>query len=177
MACRIEVSSVKSTCGRGLPLCLLSSWLTWVPATRSPKMNLIRFHGVRPIEVVWIMGRPPILSSKSSKQLLGISLLSLLLNLTACAASPADARSSTPGRVTEVRQICANTMDLNPANADYAMCVASLLQTLAGLSQAELLNRDRRVCGLRGLLPGSSEYARCQASAEQGLSAPIAGMQ
>lgn len=116
------------------------------------------------------------MSAVRLKHLWWLSLLSLSLNLAACAANPADVRSSTPERVAEVGQICAGTMELNPANADYAMCVSSLLQTLAGMDQAELAARDRRVCNLRGLKAGSSEFALCVVSADEGSSGRFAAM-
>jgi hypothetical protein len=81
--------------------------------------------------------------------------------------NPADAQSSTPQRVAEVHHACGNTMGLNPANADYDMCVTSLLQTLAGMDQASLVERDRRACMQRGLQPNTREFAICVVDAEQ----------
>jgi hypothetical protein len=81
--------------------------------------------------------------------------------LAACAATPADAQSSTPGRTAEARQACNKTMGLNPANAEFDMCVASLQQTMASLDQAALVERDRRACMAKGLQPDTREFALC----------------
>jgi uncharacterized lipoprotein YajG len=96
-----------------------------------------------------------------------LPMLASSLVLAACAVNPADAQSSTPARTAQARQACATTMGLNPANADYDMCVASLLQTIAGLDQATLVERDRRACMQRGLQPNTREFALCVVDAEQ----------
>jgi len=103
-----------------------------------------------------------------SRQLVRIlPVLASSLVLAACAMNPADAQSSTPARVAQVHHACAVTMGLNPANSDYDMCVSSLLQTVAGLDQASLVERDRRACMQRGLQPNTPEFALCVVDAEQ----------
>jgi len=97
----------------------------------------------------------------------GLPILASALVLAACAANPADAQSSTPARTTQARQACATTMGLNPANIDFDMCVASLQQTMAGLDQAALVERDRRACMAKGLEPNTSAFALCVVDAEQ----------
>ena len=92
---------------------------------------------------------------------LTLPMLASSLVLAACAINPADAQSSTPVRTAQVRQVCATTMGLNPANADYDMCVSSLLQTTAGLDQAALVQRDRNACMQHGLQPNTPEFALC----------------
>jgi hypothetical protein len=57
-------------------------------------------------------------------------------------------------------------MHLSAADTDYDMCVRSLLQTLAGIDQANLVQRDRQVCMQRGLQPGTSDFALCVVDAE-----------
>jgi hypothetical protein len=47
------------------------------------------------------------------------------------------------------------------------MCVTSLLQTMAGLDQAALVERDRQACMRRGLQPNTSEFALCVVDAAQ----------
>jgi hypothetical protein len=96
-----------------------------------------------------------------------LSMLASTLVLAACAVNPADAQSSTPARTAQARQACATTMGLNPANEDYDMCVTSLLQTIAGLDQATLVERDRRACMQRGLQPNTREFALCVVNTEQ----------
>lgn len=91
----------------------------------------------------------------------GLPILASSLVLAACAINPADAQSSTPARAAQARQACAITMGLNPANTDYEMCVTSLLQTMAGLDQAALVERDRQACMQRGLQPNTREFAVC----------------
>jgi len=91
----------------------------------------------------------------------GLPILASSLVLAACAINPADAQSSTPARAAQARQACATTMGLNPANTDYEMCVTSLLQTMAGLDQAALVERDRQACTQRGLQPNTREFAVC----------------
>jgi hypothetical protein len=86
--------------------------------------------------------------------------------LAACAMNPADATTSTPERIAEAHQACGQTMGLNPANADYDMCVRSLLQTVASLDQASLVQRDRMACADRGLQPGTRDFALCVVDAE-----------
>jgi uncharacterized lipoprotein YajG len=98
---------------------------------------------------------------------LKLSMLASSLVLAACATNPADAQSSTPERTAEAHQACANTMGLNPANTDYDMCVTSLLQTIAGMDQASLVQRDRRACMQRGLQPNTREFALCVVDAER----------
>lgn len=99
-----------------------------------------------------------------------LPMLASALLLAACAINPADAQSSTPTRTAQARQACAATMGLNPANADYDMCVSSLLQTIAGLDQAALVERDRNACMQRGLQPNTSEFALCVVDAEKVVS-------
>ena len=104
----------------------------------------------------------------NSRQLMrGLPLLASSLVLAACAVGPADAQSSTPARTAQARQACATTMGLNPANTDYDMCVASLQQTIAGLDQAALVERDRQACMQRGLRPNTREFAVCVVDAAQ----------
>jgi hypothetical protein len=104
----------------------------------------------------------------TSRQLMrGLPLLASSLVLAACAINPADAQSSTPARTAQARQACATTMGLNPANADFDMCVASLQQTIAGLDQAGLVERDRQACMQHGLQPNTREFALCVVDAEQ----------
>ena len=91
----------------------------------------------------------------------GLPILASALILAACAISPADAQSSTPVRTAQAREACATTMGLNPANVDYDLCVASLQQTMAGLDQAALVERDRRACMAKGLEPNTREFALC----------------
>lgn len=97
----------------------------------------------------------------------GLPILASALVLAACAINPADAHSSTPARTAQARQACQTTMGLNPANADFDMCVASLQQTMAGLDQAALVERDRRACMSRGLEPNTPDFALCVVDAEQ----------
>jgi hypothetical protein len=104
-----------------------------------------------------------------------IMLLVSLLDLASCAKNPMDALSATPERLAEVHEICAHTMALNSANADYDMCVTSLLQTLAGMSQEELLARDRRVCLSRGLEAETPEFVRCTIAANSQASRKTGG--
>jgi hypothetical protein len=101
---------------------------------------------------------------------LTLPMLASSLVLAACAINPADAQSSTPARTAQARQACATTMGLNPANADYAMCVASLEQTVAGLDQASLVERDRNACMQHGLQPNTPAFALCVVDAEQVVS-------
>lgn len=100
-------------------------------------------------------------SPQARRLISGLPLLASALILAACAVSPADAQSSTPVRTAQAREACATTMDLNPANIDYDLCVASLQQTIAGLDQAALVERDRRACMARGLEPNTSAFALC----------------
>jgi hypothetical protein len=108
--------------------------------------------------------------SKSRRFLRHLPMMVPGLMLAACAINPADAQSATPERSAEAHHACAKTMGLNPANADYDMCVTSLLQTLAGMDQASLVERDRKVCMQRGLQPGSSDFAVCVVDAETPIS-------
>ena len=103
---------------------------------------------------------------KSRRQMSGLPILASALVLAACAINPADAQSSTAGRTAQARQACATTMGLNPANSDFDMCVASLQQTMAGLDQAALVERDRRACMAKGLVPNTSDFALCVVDAE-----------
>jgi hypothetical protein len=80
--------------------------------------------------------------------------------------NPADARSSTPERSAEVAQICRDTMGLNPANFDFEMCQQSLLQTIARLDHAALIERDREACAQRGLTRRTPAFANCVVDAE-----------
>lgn len=55
----------------------------------------------------------------------------------------AEAPAQTAKQVGQVRQACATTMGLSPANADYDMCVARLQRTMARMDQAAQVERDR----------------------------------
>jgi hypothetical protein len=108
-----------------------------------------------------------VINDFKKKHLIGLfPAVASLLILGACSISPADAASSTPERVAEVQQACGHTMGLNAADTDYDMCVRSLLQTLSGMDQAKLVQRDRQVCMQRGLKPGSGDFAVCVVDAE-----------
>jgi hypothetical protein len=103
----------------------------------------------------------------SAKRLLrALPVIGCSLALTACAMNPADARSSTPGRTAEAGQICQTSMGLSPSNTDYDMCQLSLLQTMANLDQASLVERDRQACMQHGLTPNTREFALCVVDAE-----------
>ncbi len=103
----------------------------------------------------------------SAKRLLrALPIVGCGFALAACAMNPADARSSTPERKAEAGQICQTTMGLSPSNTDYDMCQRSLLQTMAGLDQASLVERDRHACMQRGLQPNTREFALCVVDAE-----------
>ena len=104
---------------------------------------------------------------KSQQLIRCLPMLAASLVLAACAMNPADAQSSTPARAAQAHRACATTMGLNPANADYDMCVTSLLQTMAGMDQAALVERDRRACMQRGLEPNTRDFALCVVDAEQ----------
>ena len=96
-----------------------------------------------------------------------VAILATALAVAACAPNPADAQSSTPARVSQVRQICADTMHLNPTEADHEACVDSLLQTLAGMDEARLVETDRAACMNQGLQPGTREFAICVVDRER----------
>ena len=106
-------------------------------------------------------------SLRTQRLMNGLPILASALVLAACAVDPADAQSSTTGRTAQARQACATTMGLNPANSDFDMCVASLQQTMAGLDQATLVERDRRACMAKGLEPNTREFALCVVDAGQ----------
>jgi hypothetical protein len=96
-----------------------------------------------------------------------LPMLASSLVLAACVVNPADAQSLTPARTAQVRHACATTMGLNPANADYDMCVARLQRTMARIDQAALVERDRGACMQRGLQPDTRQFALCVVDAEQ----------
>jgi hypothetical protein len=103
----------------------------------------------------------------SAKRLLRIlPIIGCSVALAACAMNPADARSSTPERTAETGQICQATMGLSPSNTDYDLCQLSLLQTMASLDQASLVQRDRQACMERGLTPNTAAFAECVVDAE-----------
>jgi hypothetical protein len=101
---------------------------------------------------------------------LKLPMLASSLVLAVCAINPANAQSTAPERTAEVDRACAQTMGLNPANADYDMCSIRLLRTLARLDQAKLVQDDRQACMQRGLQPGSSDFAVCVVDAETPVS-------
>jgi hypothetical protein len=78
----------------------------------------------------------------------------------------ADASAQTAKQVDQIRQTCATTMGLNPANADYDMCVNSLQQTIAGMDQAAPAERDRNASMQRGLQPDTRKFALSTVDAE-----------
>jgi len=69
--------------------------------------------------------------------------------------------------VGQAGEACATTMGLNPANADYDMCVTSSRQTMARVNQAAQVDRDRRACVQRGLQADTREFALYVVDAEQ----------
>jgi hypothetical protein len=79
----------------------------------------------------------------------------------------AEAPAQTAKQVAQVRQACATTMGLNPANADYDMCVARLQRTIVRMDQAALVERDRNACTQRGLQPDTRKFALCVVDAGQ----------
>jgi hypothetical protein len=79
----------------------------------------------------------------------------------------AEAPAQTAKQVDQVHQACAVTMGLNPANADYDMCVARLQRTVVRIDQAAQLERDRNACMQGGLQPDTSKFALCVLDAEQ----------
>jgi hypothetical protein len=101
---------------------------------------------------------------KSRQLIRCLPMLASSLVLAALTINPADAQSSTAA---EARQVCATTMGLNPAGADYDMCVTRLQQTTARMDQAAQVERDRRACMERGLQPDTPAFALCVVDAEQ----------
>ncbi len=79
----------------------------------------------------------------------------------------AEASAQTAKPVDQARQACATTMGLNPADADYDLCVTRLQRTLARMNQAALVERDRRACMQRGLQTDTRAFALCVVDAEQ----------
>ena len=106
-------------------------------------------------------------SAQRAVHLRFLPISAVALMVAACAPNPADAQSSTPARVAQARQICADTMHLNPTESDHEACVDSLLQTLASLDEARLVQSDRLACMNRGLQPGTPEFAICVVDREQ----------
>jgi hypothetical protein len=94
-------------------------------------------------------------------------VVAIALTVAVCASTPANAESSTPARVAQVRHACADTMGLNPAEEPFDGCVASLLDTLAETDQARLTGHYRQACVQHGLQPGTPEFALCVVDAEQ----------
>jgi hypothetical protein len=82
----------------------------------------------------------------------------------------AEAPAQTAKQVGQVRQACATTMGLSPADADYDMCVGRLQRTMARMDQAAQVERDRDACMQRGLQPGTSKFALCVVDAGQAAS-------
>jgi len=103
----------------------------------------------------------------SGQLMRGLPILASSLVLAACAINPADAQSSTPARTAQVREACATTMGLSPADSDYQMCVQSLLQTMSSMDQPTLAARDRTVCLRQGLQPDTRKFDDCVGNAGQ----------
>jgi hypothetical protein len=89
------------------------------------------------------------------------TILAALTFLSACAGNPTQAESLSADQSAQVHHACAQTMGLEPSEADYSMCTRSLRQTLAGLEQAKLVEQDRRVCMSKSFQPGTREFALC----------------
>ena len=79
----------------------------------------------------------------------------------------AEAPAQTAKQVDQVHEACSTTMGLNPANADYDMCVARLQRTIVRMDQAALIERDRNACMQHGLQPDTSKFALCVVDAGQ----------
>lgn len=87
-----------------------------------------------------------------------------LLSATLIAA---EAPAQTTEQADQVHQACATTMGLNPANADYAMCVNSLRQTIANMDQAVMAQRDRYACMQSGPQSDMRKFDLCVGDAGQ----------
>ena len=79
----------------------------------------------------------------------------------------AEAPAQTAKQIGQVREACTTTMGLNPADADYDMCVARLERTIVRMDQAAQVERDRNACMRSGLEPDTSKFALCVVDAEQ----------
>ncbi len=88
---------------------------------------------------------------------LAVCVCALAVHGRATADEPA------PERLAQVRQICADTMRLQPMEAPFEACVGSLLKTLA---DGDAARRETQACAERGLAPGSPNFALCAAGDE-----------
>ncbi len=95
-----------------------------------------------------------------------LSLMSVLA-LAACAPNPANASSAPPAVIAAAAHACADTMGLNPSEAEYAMCTRELLRTVRQLDRPRLVAQDRAACAARGLQPGTTDFALCVVAENQ----------
>ncbi|WP_044558917.1 hypothetical protein [Azospirillum sp. B4] len=94
-----------------------------------------------------------------------------LLGAAMCASPAAFAAPVTDGEAALIRHTCQGTLGLTVNDADYAACVSTLSQALAGVPSQERrpTPADKSACAEVGLAPGSGGYARCVANLDGAL--------
>lgn len=64
-------------------------------------------------------------------------------------------------QLVQVHRACESAMGLSPATAEYADCVGSLLQSLAGANEGASLQKVRAACAQEGLKPRTADFGLC----------------
>jgi hypothetical protein len=87
---------------------------------------------------------------------LGVFASALLLANHAPASENGEAQ-----QLAQVHRACESAMGLSPATDEYAECVDSLRQSLAGANEVASLQNDRAACAQEGLKPETADFGLC----------------
>jgi hypothetical protein len=64
-------------------------------------------------------------------------------------------------QLVQVHRACESAMGLSSATNEYAECVDSLRQSLAGANEVASLEKDRAACAQEGLKPETADFGLC----------------
>ena len=95
---------------------------------------------------------------------------------TMALAQPVPAQSAAHGQRSPLGDICGATVGLEPGQAQYDGCVASLSDSLDGVSQGRALWTAHDACLQKGLKPGSPDLAVCTLRSSQARPADASGL-
>jgi len=102
----------------------------------------------------------------------------MLSGVSACAAFQGDTQKAAPQQAAAINAVCAKIMRLEEGEAQFAGCVSSLSNSLAGEIQSDRTAAAYRVSMQTGLKQGTPEFSICalnHQNAEQASNASATG--
>jgi hypothetical protein len=110
---------------------------------------------------------PGFRSGKFKYIALGVFASAVLLANHAPAAP--ESENGEARQVAQLHRACESTMGLTPGTAEYADCVGSLQQSLAGAAEGAALQKDQAACAQEGLKPQTADFGLCVVDREDAI--------